>query len=428
MLLALLVADLLFMAIEFDAPQRLVLKQVNQLLSEQFQGRLVIESVDDMDFRGVRGARLRVFDPDSKQVIFAEGVDVDADITGLLSSLLRKRGPLKIRIQRVQIAHSETLLRIDQSGELSLARAFLPRNVRPSAEPGRPVELSIESVRIRHAWTHGKLGDVTVDVDLRALEAALRLDDAGFALAKLRSEVDARALPRGANPNGSLEGALSIAPGKDLEAEARFHGRIRQVPASIQAAFSGANFTASVALPGAEPQAIREIVPELPLERRVSGTAAASGSFGEFDDNGRAHARRVRRSPPTHGSASVRGSRSWGGPTRETSIPGVLCRPAGTARAGHQRAQLSRKQSARRRRAFTSMPVSSCWIRTALPPTVVTGTLVGSRLSGRVSRPAAIRSISMQKSCSAPAIPSSTPRATSSSLLFAASPRRLPET
>src|ERR1700690_2073538 len=80
-----LVASILI-NLNLPATRRLTCTAVTYALKDLFIGQLVIEHIDEIGIDGVRGARVRVLDETGAQVIFADGVNANAWVLGIVRS------------------------------------------------------------------------------------------------------------------------------------------------------------------------------------------------------------------------------------------------------------------------------------------------------------------------------------------------------
>src|SRR6185436_17876375 len=85
----------------------------------------------------------------------------------LLRSLVG-RTAVVVRIPEIAASSAEAVLEERPAREIGLERALEPRA--PRVAGGRPVEITIASLRLRHGWVHGHLAAAPViDVDLEDL-------------------------------------------------------------------------------------------------------------------------------------------------------------------------------------------------------------------------------------------------------------------
>ncbi len=283
-ILLLVALDVAFIALEMPRGQRLVLDRVNTLLAGQFRGTLHIDSVDDIDFEGVRGAEVSLFDPDGKPIAVMRGVEGNVDLFPLLRSLIDGSSPLRIHLDRPRIRESVVVLQTDARGDLTIATSFEPKNPkRTPSEPGPGIDFSLASLSIAHSWIHGAIDGVPVDADVTDLVASLHYDSEGFGLDELESRLVARALPRGEQARGSLRGMLVAPLQGDFGGFVTFDGAVDQVPALVEARISGDAVTAAVSVPKAEPASLRRFVPELSIQVPGRLRAFADGTTKRLD-------------------------------------------------------------------------------------------------------------------------------------------------
>jgi len=136
------------------APQQFVTLRVNEALASSFRGTIEILRYGRIRWGHIDGIEAEARDPDGQRVIYADGASVHIDAISLLRSFFSKAAVV-VPIDEVVVDAGEVILDKDDSGKLRLARAFEPRE--PSKEDGRPMEIEIDSVELRHVWVHGRL-------------------------------------------------------------------------------------------------------------------------------------------------------------------------------------------------------------------------------------------------------------------------------
>src|SRR5271154_2162265 len=119
--------------------RRLAVVQINRALSPLFQGRIQIESTQDLGIFGVSGVNATIFDPNGRPVITVRGVHARIAPWALVrSALFGKSEPLTISLFDVSIDDLDVRLDSNPQGELDLANAFAPRPPTQSAASNSP--------------------------------------------------------------------------------------------------------------------------------------------------------------------------------------------------------------------------------------------------------------------------------------------------
>src|SRR5580698_3552386 len=89
--------------VESAPGRRLVAAQVNQVLRPSFQGRIEIESTQDLGIFGVSGANATIFDPSGRPVLTVRGARVRIAPWALARSALFGKNALTISLLDVSI-------------------------------------------------------------------------------------------------------------------------------------------------------------------------------------------------------------------------------------------------------------------------------------------------------------------------------------
>lgn len=200
--------------------------RVNAALEPSFQGRLVLHRLGNIDFGGITGAELEVFDPAGKSVLAARDVDVRLFWPGVAwQALVARPEVLRVPIDRVSLAELDVTLLDDGNGSPTLAQAFEPREPTPEEEPssgGTAIELeelSVATTRVRGALA----GLDPIDTDLKELRASLENDPAGTRAVLHHLSIQARQLPSVGDVTGTLTADVTLpaAPEENAGAPAR---------------------------------------------------------------------------------------------------------------------------------------------------------------------------------------------------------------
>src|SRR5262249_51470888 len=129
------------------------------------------------------------------------------DTLGLARSLLTGRA-LRIDIRALEVAYAEVALERTAHGELGIVEAFEP--AQPSTQPPpRPVEVTVDDLRVHHAWIHGRPDPraAPIDADLDAIAASIEAGSRGMSLDLTNAWLATRGL-EGREPAGALRARL----------------------------------------------------------------------------------------------------------------------------------------------------------------------------------------------------------------------------
>jgi len=159
------VAALVSIVVHLNVPaeRRLVARVASRALSSVLSGTVAIEHIGQLTSRGIHGARARVRDPDGTEVLFVDGLRVDVCLLCTIRSLFK-------------------------DGE---------------------VVVDATHIEVRHAWVHGKSPGL-VDAEFNGLAGSFHYSEELIVAQIDRLDMQSRALPRGANPNGRIAGHMRL--------------------------------------------------------------------------------------------------------------------------------------------------------------------------------------------------------------------------
>ncbi len=284
-LLALLGLMVLLLACVNLAPVRnFVAARTNAALSETFAGRVSIERIGAIGWRGVSGVDARGFDAAGKQVLDVHGASVSLPWPRLVWDLLvKKPNPLRIKLDRTALEHADITLRDDGTGAPTLAKMFLPR--KPSVGPpsNKETVVTISAIEVGHAWVHGSLAAMpTIDSEVYDLAGRLDVDPSATALELGSTRLTLRGLPIVQSADGRLSGRVKLARAAgERELEVRFAGHLAGSALSLDAALKAQRVSALVhAVAPAE--AVQRLVPSLSLRGSSELVAKASGTLPDL--------------------------------------------------------------------------------------------------------------------------------------------------
>lgn len=263
-----------------DVPvaRRLVAKQVSDGLASLFEGRIVLEHVDDLAASGIRGADAYVSAPDGTKVIVAHGLRAKIAPLALLRAVLAGRGV--IRVFDIEIDDAEIVLDLDPKGGPKIGRAFLLANPPPSSpSDGKPPPISVDlaSVHVKHTWLHGRIpGAPVLDFDADDVRGSVQISDSvhvGVSHVDLRT----RAIPMNANALGVVKDGYVHVARTGIELGGKFDGTIGQAPAHVTVDMDGPEWRATVDVPQLDASLVRAMIPEAPLYGPLAAHAEAKG-------------------------------------------------------------------------------------------------------------------------------------------------------
>jgi hypothetical protein len=308
----LIVGLVLLVTLALDLPpvRELVREQANAQLEKALMGKVTLERIGKLGFRGVAGVDANVHDPAGKRVIALRGVTVDTFWPRIVWSALTDDGFITVDIDAVHLSHADVRLIDDGNGGPTLAAAFEPKPSPPTPGPSTEARIFVRRIRFDHAWIHGKLGEnPPVDAEISALEASLRSDSKATTLVLERTGIVARALPEKVDPRGTLAGRLELPSQGGPRASGRYTGTLAGAQAFAEGAWDGSTLRALLRAPDVskaaserlglavkDPTSLRVGVngklPDLTFDGELAGDAIHLGLRGQarLDDETRVSA------------------------------------------------------------------------------------------------------------------------------------------
>jgi translocation and assembly module TamB len=285
-LAAALVASVLLHA-DRATSRRLVTTEVSHLLGIVLGGRVQLERIGGIGLIGLDGVRARVFEPGGRQVLYVDGLRVRLSLFDLLESLFADTEDLTIALDSVEIAYADVELDGDAEGELLLARAFTPRSdgaPGPATSDGRGVVFSARVITVAHAWAHGSPpGAILVDADVDHFRGSVEVLGDAVTVRVEGLELQARALPRGANPRGHASGTLVVPLSEEaLSGDLQFAGDVRGIALQLRASMLRGTLAADVQLPHVAAADVRTLLPEAPIYADGSADITIHGTLPEL--------------------------------------------------------------------------------------------------------------------------------------------------
>lgn len=292
---------------DLPASRRILAKLVTHLGSADLEGRIVIEELGELSFRGIDSAKAKVYDPEGREVLALDGVTLRVFWPELAYAALLERGEPTFTLRRLRIENAEIRLFPDEAERISLLRALSPKAGPPSEGPereSRPIKLWLPAVRIAHASIRGELAPIEgaalpIDIAFARLGGSVLVSEGqtsisvgrfGLALRKL----DARKLlgdaaKESAEARGIAEFRLDLpsSSGAPLYSLFRFDGFIDDIQASLKASVDGRDIAASLDIPRAKSESLRAVFPDVPIYDTAALSAKIEGSWPKLDARAR---------------------------------------------------------------------------------------------------------------------------------------------
>ncbi|HEX6274920.1 MAG TPA: hypothetical protein VFZ53_17880, partial [Polyangiaceae bacterium] len=288
-LLLLVVGLLLLVTLALDLPpvRELVRERANVELEKALKGKITLERLGALGFRGVGGVDATIHDPSGKRVIVLRGVDVDTFWPRIVWSALTDDDAIRIGIDEISLDHGEIIVRDDGSGAPTLAAAFEPKpSPKPASGPSPEVRVRVGRIKLDHAWVHGRLADGPwIDGELENLDAMLESDAKRTTLGLTKLELAFRALPNGIDPSGTLTGRLDLPAGAGPRGSGKFEGAVAGAKLVAEGAWDGTKLRALLNVPDVSGEPSRRF--GLDVRERTSLRIDAKGTWPEIEVDGR---------------------------------------------------------------------------------------------------------------------------------------------
>jgi translocation and assembly module TamB len=290
-LLSFVVGLLLLVTLALDLPpvRELVREQANAELEKALKGKITLERIGALGFRGIGGLDATIRDPSGKRVIVLREVDVDTFWPRIVWSALTDDDAIRIGIDEIRLEHGEIIVRDDGSGAPTLAAAFEPKpSPKAASGPSPEVRVRVGRIRLDHAWVHGRLADGPwIDGDLENLDATLESDAKRTSLGLTKLDFAFRALPKKLDPRGTLSGRLDLPTGAGPRGSGRFDGAVAGAKLVAEGSWDGARLRALLNAPDVSGEPSRRF--GLDVRERTSLRVAAHGTWPEVEVDGNVH-------------------------------------------------------------------------------------------------------------------------------------------
>jgi translocation and assembly module TamB len=262
--------------------RRLTAELLSRLLTQTFQGRVTIERIERIDLGGFDGAYATVDDPKGARVLAIEGMRARAPWVPLVISVLRGESNLELVITHARIEHVTADIEPDTEEIPTLARAFTPRPG-PGGGAAPTVKIWLPDVQLGTACVRGRiLGLPSLDVDIANVAGSVL---AGTARTEVR--VKRYSLTAHGITSAALQGtaqtlvALPSATGHEVGVWGTLDGYLGDVPVTVRAGLDGKELMLVGDVPRATSEALRAILPGLPIFDTASLHLEAKGTIPE---------------------------------------------------------------------------------------------------------------------------------------------------
>jgi translocation and assembly module TamB len=275
----------LFASLQIPAVRDLIRRQVNDVLLTTFTGRVFIERIGRLGLTGVGGVRARIEDPQGALLLLVEDANVEVATFSTVRSLLRKEGDFVIDITSVKLDYVDVNLDADEDGNLKLAEAFAPREVKPEEPPSpRATVVHLRKILLRHGWVHGQPGGPLVDTDLDRLDLSLIVGGDRTMADLATIEIAARAPAQAAGLRAQLEAhyAKPGPNGTEQAGRADFKGQLGEASVMAHGSIDGPDVEATLDVPKIDAVNGKRFLPGLTLAHNVAAHAWVRGRLPEL--------------------------------------------------------------------------------------------------------------------------------------------------
>ncbi len=264
--------------IDMPVARRLAAKELSDGLAALFEGKIVLEHVDDLGVKGMRGADAYVTAPDGTKVIVAHGLRARIDAFALVRTILAGKGV--IGAFDIEVDDAEVVLDEDGKGSLKIARAFtFLKPLPPPDGKTPPFKVELADIHVRHVWIHGHItGAPILDGDADDVRGSVHVGDT-VRVDVTHIDLRTRAMPGNANAVGTVAGhvVLPSPHGNMLGLGGTFEGLVGQVPAHAKLELDGNDWSAIADVPLVDTAKVRAMLPTAPLYGPLVLHAEANG-------------------------------------------------------------------------------------------------------------------------------------------------------
>jgi translocation and assembly module TamB len=270
--------------------RRFAVAQVNRALLPLFQGRIEVESMQDLGIFGVSGANVTIFDPSGRPVVTVRGAHARIAPWALArSALFGKSEPLTIALLDVSIDSLDVRLDSNAEGQLDLASAFEPKTPpqsTPSNSQSRGVRIDVGRIVLKHAWGHGVMaGAPPLDADIDNLSGSFSYAPKLLRGDIVKAEIVARRIANGADVAGSLAAHVEDPEGplSGLRGRVSWHGAAGLLAHSLEASLEKSDVTAILEAPSFDAASVRSVWPGSTIESSGALRIQARGRLPAID-------------------------------------------------------------------------------------------------------------------------------------------------
>jgi translocation and assembly module TamB len=270
------------------AGRRIAATTVTRMLSDTFQGTVTLGTIERLGMNGLEIDEIRVIDPMDNTVLVLERVRVRANVDRILRDVLFSTNKLTIVIRHIRAERAEAQIIPDpETGIPTIERTFFltpePEKKREPSRPGRQVRVWMPSIEVGRVYGRGTVAGLPMmETTVANVRGSTLVTPEGVAVDVERYGVVLRGLA-GADVTGT--GELHIrAPGAVWTS---LDGYLGDVGLNAFVYVRGDKLDITLDVPRADPDAVRALLPDWPLQEGVSVHAQASGELPILQTSGR---------------------------------------------------------------------------------------------------------------------------------------------
>lgn len=305
-----LLVGLVLLSVNLPPVSGFITGKVNAALEPMFKGRLVLHRLGSIDFGGILGAEVEVYDPEGRSVLYARDLDVRLFWPAVVwDAVVTRPDPLVIPFERIALDSIDVTVIDDGAGTPTLALAFEPKEP-PQEESSGGTELRIEDLVVETTRVRGSLESFgPIDADLTRLDLSLKNGPSGTHVVLEHLELALRQLPQVDTLTGRLTADITLpaaappapAPGADEPADAEQEttvyaltpaparrivaelvGAVAGSPAELDVRMLGEQLEATFEATSLSPATVNKLVPALSPASPAALSAKVDGEFGDL--------------------------------------------------------------------------------------------------------------------------------------------------
>ncbi len=264
--------------LDLPAGRRLASRVTATLLNDLFLGSFEVSGVSKLSATRFVTDEVKVMDPEGRVVLKVRNLRAELDSIDLVRRLLSSEARLTLGVPYVRIERAEAYVQPDPAtGALNIARAF---ELRPSetksttASPeARQIRVWLPNIELDQGFARGKVGDLpTLEAELRGARGQVLVTPVGVAVDVPRFATTWRGLA-----GADLRGIASFHLRGDRHVWTSFDGYFGEVQVDSVVRLDSGALKITIDLPRAEPEAVRALWPDWPVQAVASGHVEATG-------------------------------------------------------------------------------------------------------------------------------------------------------